>query len=137
MAENNFNGVVDSLMKGMDGFLSTKTVVGEPTSIGDTIIVPLVDVSFGVCAGSGANTKGNGGVGALNGKMSPTAVLVIHDGHTKLVNIKNQDSVTKLIDLIPDVFDRIKEFIKKDEIDGDKAVEAAFPEEPTELIIEE
>ena len=52
MAENNMNGVVDSLIKGMETFLSSKTVVGEPTKIGDTIIVPLVDVTFGVGAGS-------------------------------------------------------------------------------------
>ena len=44
----NFQGVVESLLKGMDNVLSTKTVVGEPTQIGDTIIVPLVDVAFGV-----------------------------------------------------------------------------------------
>ena len=44
MAElSNFNSVVDSLLNGMDGFLSSKTVVGEATHIGDTIIVPLVD----------------------------------------------------------------------------------------------
>ena len=52
MAESSFNSVVDSLLHGMDGFLSTKTVVGEPTKIGDTIIIPLVDVSFGVGAGT-------------------------------------------------------------------------------------
>ena len=43
--KTNFNGVVDSLLNGMDGFLSSKTVVGEATHIDDTIIVPLVDVS--------------------------------------------------------------------------------------------
>ena len=48
MGDNNFTGVVDSLMKGLNTILSTKTVVGEATKIGDTIIVPLVDVSFGV-----------------------------------------------------------------------------------------
>ena len=41
MADNNFNGVVDSLMKGMDGFLSSKTVIGEATTVGDTIIIPV------------------------------------------------------------------------------------------------
>ena len=45
---NQFQGVVESLLKGMDTVLSTKTVVGEATQIGDTIILPLVDVSFGV-----------------------------------------------------------------------------------------
>ena len=45
MAENNFTGVIESLMKGMNTVLSTKTVVGEATQIGDTIILPLVDVT--------------------------------------------------------------------------------------------
>ena len=45
--ENQFQGVVESLLKGMDTVLSTKTVVGEATKIGDTIILPLVDVTFG------------------------------------------------------------------------------------------
>ena len=48
--ENQFQGVVESLLKGMDTVLSTKTVVGEATKIGDTIILPLVDVTFGVGA---------------------------------------------------------------------------------------
>ena len=46
MAENNFTGVIESLMRGMNTVLSTKTVVGEATKIGDTIILPLVDVTF-------------------------------------------------------------------------------------------
>ena len=57
--ENQFQGVVESLLKGMDTVLSTKTVVGEATQIGDTIILPLVDVSFGVGAGSGSNGEKN------------------------------------------------------------------------------
>ena len=38
--------------------------------------------------------------------MTPSAVLVIQNGHTKLVNIKNQDTITKLLDMVPDVMDR-------------------------------
>ena len=45
MSDNNFNNIVQSMLKGMDGFLSTKTVVGEPVTISDTIIVPFVDGS--------------------------------------------------------------------------------------------
>ena len=47
MADNNFTGVIESLMKGMNAVLGTKTVVGEATQIGDTIILPLIEVSFG------------------------------------------------------------------------------------------
>lgn len=106
MAENQFGGVVDSLLKGMDSVLSTKTVVGEATQIGDTIILPLVDVTFGVGAGAGTNDKKQSGAGGLGGKMTPSAVLVIKNGSTKLVNIKNQDTVTKVIDMIPDILEK-------------------------------
>ncbi len=128
MADNNFTGVMDSLMKGMESFLSSKTVVGEATKIGDTIILPLIDVSFGVGAGANNQDKKNGGAGGMCGKMSPSAVLVIKNGQTKLVNIKNQDTITKVLDMIPDIFDKFTS--KKEEIMPDQeAVDIAFPEE--------
>lgn len=109
MAENknDFNETVASFFKGMDSFLSAKTVVGEAVHVNDTIILPLVDVSFGVGAGAFAGDKKNNAGGGMGGKMSPSAVLVIQNGATKLVNIKNQDTVTKILDMVPDVVDRI------------------------------
>ena len=105
------NTTVESLFKGMDSFISTKTVVGEPTQIGDTIIVPLADVSFGVAAGASVENNKNNGMGGLGGKISPSAVLVITNGSTRLVNVKNQDAMTKILDMVPDLLDR---FQKKD-----------------------
>ena len=128
MAENNFTGVIESLMKGMNAVLGTKTVVGDATQIGDTIILPLVDVSFGVGAGATAADKKNGGGGGFTAKMSPSAVLVIKNGSTKLVNIKNQDTVTKVLDLIPDIVDKFTA-PKEDMIEDEEAVDIAFPEE--------
>lgn len=131
MADNNFAGVIESLMKGMNTVLSTKTVVGEATQIGDTIILPLVDVSFGVGAGASAGDKKNGGGGGFSGKMTPSAVLVIKNGSTKLVNIKNQDTMTKVLDMIPDIVDKFTA-PKEEMIDDDAVVEAAFPDEKKE-----
>ena len=130
MQNNNFSSVEESLLKGMDTVLSTKTVVGEATQIGDTIILPLVDVSFGVGAGASAGEKKNGGGGGLGGKMTPSAVLVIRDGHTKLVNIKNQDAMTKILDMIPDLVDRFKPSKKDDELNDETVVDIAFPNTP-------
>ena len=60
--------------------------------------------------------------------MSPSAVLLIKNGSTKLVNIKNQDAVTKVLDLVPDIMNRFS--ANKEEImDDDDAVNIAFPEE--------
>lgn len=128
MAENNFTGVIESLMKGMNAVIGTKTVVGDATQVGDTIILPLVDVSFGVGAGASAGDKKNGGGGGFSAKMTPSAVLVIKNGTTKLVNIKNQDTVTKVLDMIPDIVEKFTS-PKEEMLADDAAVDIAFPEE--------
>ena len=106
MADNNFKGTVEALFRGMDSVVSSKTVVGDAIHIGDTIILPLVDVSFGIGAGALSGDKKEKGAGGVGGKMSPCAVLVIQNGKTKLVNIKNQDTMTKILDMIPDAIDK-------------------------------
>lgn len=129
MSDNSFNEVVNSMMQGMESFLSSKTVVGEPTQAGDTTIIPLVDVTFGVGAGASSQEKksGGGGAGGMTGKMSPSAVLVVKNGQVRLVNIKNQDTVTKIIDMVPDLIDRFT--TKKEEMPSDDdVINTAFPE---------
>ncbi len=129
--ENQIKSVVDSLLKGMDSVLSAKTVVGEPTKVGEMTIIPLVDVSFGMGAGAGVNGQksSNSGGGGLGGKMSPSAVLIVNkNGTTKLVNVKNQDVMTKILDMVPDLIDKIGNK-KEDGITDEQAVDIAFPEE--------
>ena len=101
------------LLSAMEEFITTKTVVGEPITIGDTIVLPQVDVQFG--AGVGSKQKkaeklpsGKNAVGGVGAKMSASSVLVIKDGQTRLVNIKQQDTVTKVLDMVPDLLDKFK-----------------------------
>lgn len=104
--ENNFKATVEALFQGMDGVVSSKTVVGDAIQVGDTTILPLVDVSFGIGAGSFIADKKNKGMGGMGGRVTPSAVLVIKNGTTKLVNIKNQDTMTKILDLVPEMVDK-------------------------------
>ena len=107
MAGNDFKSTVDALLQGMNQFVSSKTVVGDALHVGDTIIVPLVDVSFGVGAGATAgNSKNSNSGGGVGGKVSPTAVLVISNGTTKMVNVKSADSLSKILDMVPDFVNR-------------------------------
>lgn len=107
-ADNQFKETMDSLFKGMNGVVSSKTVVGDAIHIGDTILLPLVDVSFAVGAGAFNAEKKERGAGGLGGKMTPCAVLVIQNGTTRLVNVKNQDTMTKILDMVPDVIDKFR-----------------------------
>ena len=123
MAEKHFSEAIESLFKGMDAFITTKTVVGDAVRFDDgTIVLPLVDVSFGVAAGAFANQneKKNNGGGGMGGKIQPSAVLVIKDGTSKLVNVKNQDGITKILDMVPDFVDK---FSKKKDKGSESATE--------------
>ena len=108
MAENaKINDSVKSLLSGLDGFISSKTVIGTPIEVNGTLILPVTDIQVGVGVGS-YNGKNNGTAGGMGAKMSPSAVLILQkDGAARLVNIKNQDAVTKVLDMVPDVIDKI------------------------------
>jgi uncharacterized spore protein YtfJ len=126
MADNNFNATVESLFKGMDSFITTKTVVGDAVRVDDsTIVLPLVEVSFGVAAGAFAGENKNNAGGGMGGKITPSSVLVIQNGSSKLVNIKEQDSVTKILDMVPDLINKFTKGAKKKD-DLDEKVEEAL-----------
>lgn len=73
--------------------------------------------------------KKNNGAGGMGGKIQPSAVLVIQNGQTKLVNVKNQDGMTKILDMVPDIVSRFSkgknddlnlDDVKVDEAEDDK-----------------
>ncbi|MBQ6679744.1 MAG: sporulation protein [Lachnospiraceae bacterium] len=128
MSDNRLNDSIQSLLSGLDGFLSTRMVVGEPVRAGESLILPLMDVEIGVGAGSygGKSSTTAGGMGA---KVSPSAVLILQNGAVKLVSVKNQDTVTRILDMVPDVLDRLSGKLVKSDPDLDKAVEEILNEE--------
>ncbi len=125
-SQNNFQETMHALLQGMDQHITTKTVVGDVIHINDTIILPLIDVSFGVGAGAFSGEKKDNGGGGMGGRMTPCALLVIQNGSTKLVNVKNQDGLTKILDMVPDFvnkfYDGKKSKKAEDDIDLDDIV---------------
>jgi len=128
MANMNVEGTLSTLFNGMDGFVSTKSVVGEPIYAGDSIIIPLLDVNFGMAAGAFNKQEGNNAAGGIGAKLSPSAVLVVSNGQTRLVNIKNQDAITKAMDMAPEIVDKIIGLFKKDKTEEEEAVDKAVEE---------
>ena len=114
-ADNNFKTSLESLFRGMDGFLTSKTVVGDAITVGDTIILPLVDVTFGVGAGTSSADKKNNSGGGMGGKIIPSAILVIKDGQTRMmpVAVPATATVDRVLEMAPQLIDRVEGFVNK------------------------
>ena len=99
-----FNEAVNVLFDKVDDLVSTKTVVGEAIVVGDLTLLPLIEVAVGAGVGAKENDNAAGGVGA---KITPSAILAISPNGTHLINVKNQDAITKLIDMAPGVVNKL------------------------------
>ena len=107
---------IQALFKGMESLVQSKTVVGEPIEAGGALIIPLIEISAGLASGALMNSAKNNGAGAMSAKMSPVALLIIEDGKTKLVSVKNQDVFTRLLDLIPEAVDKVRKGAVTEEV---------------------
>ena len=99
-----FNEAVNVLFDKVDDLVSTKTVVGEAIVVGDLTLLPLIEVAVGAGVGAKEAVNAAGGVGA---KITPSAILAITPTGTHLINVKNQDAITKLIDMAPGVVNKL------------------------------
>ena len=126
---NNFETVMHSLLQEAGTVLGSKTVIGEPIEVGDTMLIPLSDVLIGAAAGSNNGSDKNAGMGGFTAKISPSAVLIIKNGNTKVVNIKDQNSLSRFVDMVPEVVDKIVDaHTAKNMMGEEEAVSRAFPE---------
>ncbi|MBP7223224.1 MAG: sporulation protein [Sedimentibacter sp.] len=114
MSENfSINDNINNIFARLEEFIKTKTVVGEQIQIGEITIIPFIDVTFGAGTGGGSGTEkqgsnGTGGGSGSAGKISPTAILVIKGDKVELLPIKKSANLEKLIDLVPELVDKIK-----------------------------
>lgn len=138
--KNNLDDVLGSLIKGAENFMTSKTVVGESITVGDTVIIPLMDVTFGVGAGVSRQNGADKGSGGMGGHISPNAVLVVNKNSTRLVSVKNMDAMNKILDMIPDLVSRFTvpkdkkdELERKERIEPEEAVAIAFPDEDAQV----
>lgn len=114
MENSNVKENLEVLFEKFRNMIKVETVVGEAVRIGDTTLVPFVDVTFGFGTGTNHNTAnknhecGGGGGGA---KMEPSAILVIKGDRIELFNIKGNpysSSFDRLIGLVPDLVSKLK-----------------------------
>ena len=118
--EHEITTVMNDAMNEIKELVDTNTVVGKPIlTPDDTMLIPLSRVSFGFASGGTEYPlKDKSGVGAGSGagvKVEPIGFLVIQNGSVRLLNVTPPASgtVDRLIDMAPQVMDRIDQFLDK------------------------
>jgi uncharacterized spore protein YtfJ len=106
------------LFEHLERMLTAKTVFGEPISVGDVTLVPVVDITFGAGAGGGASPEkseqGDGAGGGAGARMTASAVIVVRGGsEVQIMKLKHAATVDRLLELVPDL---VRSF-KKDKQD--------------------
>lgn len=137
--KNYIKNNLDTVFEKFRDMIKVETVVGEAVHIGDAILVPFVDVSFGFCSGNlasnndTAHQRSGGGGGA---KMEPSAILVIKGDRVEMFSIKKDgyqsSAFQKLIAMAPEIIDKLKKdkyiYIKDDDVPENSTTEET--EEP-------
>jgi uncharacterized spore protein YtfJ len=116
--------VLKTLVTEIKTIASTETVIGKEIRAGDSIIVPVTKISFGVAGGGAAGEGHKEGAGAGGGvTIEPIAFIVVTNGRPVLLNLNEKpDSLNKVIDLVPGILDKITKR-KKDGEAAEKADE--------------
>ena len=127
---DNYNPIGELMQTTMDNvrnILKVDTVVGDPIYTPDGITrVPISRISVGFGGGgielNMKNANGNrpfGGGNATGVKIEPIGFLVIKDGSIRMVNVTPpaSNTVDRLIDMVPQVMDRVDEFIARQKED--------------------
>lgn len=122
MENNPIGELMNNTMESVRNILKVDTVVGDPIYTPDGItLVPISKVSVGF-GGGGVEFNGKkagdrpyGGGNATAVKIDPIGFLVIKEGTVRMINVTPpaSTSVDRLIDLVPQVMDRVDNFIEK------------------------
>ena len=133
MTDHPIEGLMLTAMNSIKEMIDVNTIIGEPIQASNNIVViPISKVSFGFAAG-GSEFKGEtinayrkqdkdeqiqyklpfgGGAGA-GVSLSPTAFLVIQGDLVKLLPVNHTTSIDKLLDYIPDLFEKVNSMMNK------------------------
>ena len=142
MAEKPVQELMASSLEKIRDIVDSNTVIGSPIHTQDgTTILPISKVSFGfVSGGTDFATKTQkdlfGGAASAGGSVTPVGFLVIKDGSVKLMQLaEGGATLDRLINMMPEVIDRIEGFVANRSGKKDKTVrtETGFAETVSDI----
>ncbi len=131
--EHPIENLMVTAMNSIKDMIDVNTIIGEPIETSNNIIIiPISKVGFGFAAG-GSEFKGEtineytkkekeeaiqyrlpfGGGSGAGVSISPVAFLVVQPNSVKLLPIEHCSSVDRLLDYMPDLMERVNNFLNK------------------------
>lgn len=129
MSDCSINNMVDTTIEKLRCLVDVNTIIGETIKLDDgTVIIPISKVAYGFASG-GSEFSGKkindenlfGGGSGAGVTISPVAFLTVNrTGNIKVLHAEpNLSTAEKVIDLVPDVVDKIGSIIKPDKNQSD------------------
>lgn len=118
--DNKVESVLSGALDGLKKLVDVDTVIGDPITVNEEItLIPISKVSCGfISGGSGFGTQpqkahfGGGAGGSV--KVTPLCFLVVKGDNIRMLPVSESESGTdKLVDLLPDVIDKIAGYLRK------------------------
>ena len=129
MAEHPINGLMETAMQSIKDMVDVNTIVGEPIHTeGGITLIPVSKISIGFASGgtdfNGKNSpKNNFGGGSGAGiNISPVAFIVVNGTNVRLLPVAppSASTVDRVIEMVPEMFDKVTDYIDKKKLDQDK-----------------
>ena len=132
MKDHPIDGLMLTAMESIRSMIDVNTIIGEPMEItNDITIIPISKVGFGLASGGsefkdealeGYLRKQNseeeiqyrlpfGGGAGVGASVSPIAFIIVQSGTVKLMPIEHNNSFDKILDYVPDLFEKVNEVI--------------------------
>lgn len=136
MSEQNhpINELMSATMEQIKSMAGTNTIVGQPIHTEDGVtLIPVSKISMGFASGGtdfagknqkpdGKNNFGGGSGAGVN--ISPVAFVVVKGGNVRLLPVAPPPATTvdRVVELVPEMFDKVTEFLDKNEHSEDKEI---------------
>lgn len=138
MTEHPIEGMMEKTIEKIKQMADSNTVIGNPITCGDTVIIPISKITYGFASGgSDLPTKTQkdlfgGGAGA-GVTIDPVAFITVTNGETKLLQIDPlHSSADRIISMLPDLLDKVSNLTKKKDVKSEKS--ELITEAPSQIV---
>ena len=137
MNEHPIEGLMSATMDSIQDMIDVNTIIGDPIETSNNVvIIPISKVSFGFAAGGSEFSEETideytrkdkdeeeikyklpfgGGAGA-GVSINPIAFIIVQEKNVKLLPVNHSSTIDRLLDYVPDLFEKIGKKINKNNI---------------------